>query len=117
MGGSNGPILRQKVESSGKAADHYLDLSLGKSSSKHNSNSQALGNASTDQHMVPESNWRNGGSKSKFVNILPKPCGRGNMEAFGHRESEALRMLSQTHLQSHSIRQNRIKEPTMECPF
>ncbi|TKY70594.1 Floral homeotic protein APETALA 2 [Spatholobus suberectus] len=92
-------------ESSGVGADHNLDLSLGNSSSKH-SNSQTSGNhlpnAATDQHMPPESNWRNGGSKPKvhLVNILPKPCGRSNMEAYGHGESEALRQLSQTHLQS-----------------
>ncbi|XP_061340953.1 floral homeotic protein APETALA 2-like isoform X2 [Gastrolobium bilobum] len=95
-------------ESSGNAADHNLDLSLGNSSSKH-SNSQALGhhtpNVATDQHMPPESNWLNGGSKNKLVNILPKPCNRSNMEAHasprdGHGESEALRLLSQTHLQS-----------------
>ncbi|KAK7309197.1 hypothetical protein RJT34_05736 [Clitoria ternatea] len=93
-------------ESSGVAADHNLDLSLGNSSSK-NSNNQAFGNhppnVATDQHMPPESNWRNGGNKSKLLNILPKPCGRGNMEAYlrdGHGESETLRLLSQTHLQS-----------------
>ncbi|XP_027360835.1 floral homeotic protein APETALA 2 isoform X2 [Abrus precatorius] len=93
-------------ESSGVAADHNLDLSLGNSSSKHSS-SQALGNqppnSSTDQHMALESNWRNGGSKPKLVNILPKPCGRSNMEAYardGQGESEALRLLSQTRLHS-----------------
>ncbi|KAK7307644.1 hypothetical protein VNO77_40888 [Canavalia gladiata] len=89
-------------ESSGVAADHNLDLSLGNSSSK-NSNNRPLANASTDQHMPSESNWRNGGSKPKLVNILPKPCGKSNMEAYardGRRENEALRLLSQTHLQS-----------------
>ncbi|KHN42100.1 Floral homeotic protein APETALA 2 [Glycine soja] len=89
--------------SGGVAADHNLDLSLGNSSSKHN-NSQTSGNhfanSATDQHMPPESNWRNGGSKPKLVNILPKPCGRSNIEAYGHGESETLRLLSQTHLQS-----------------
>jgi AP2-like factor (euAP2 lineage) len=37
------------------------------------------------------------------VNILPKPCGMSNMEAYvrdGYGENETLRMLSQTHLQS-----------------
>ncbi|KAK7251009.1 hypothetical protein RIF29_33864 [Crotalaria pallida] len=92
-------------------ADHNLDLSLGNSSSK-SGNSHSLGNhtsnASThDQHMPSESNWRNGGSKTKLVSILPKPYSnnRSNMEGqHGGRdvqgESEALRMLSQTHLHS-----------------
>ncbi|GAU26048.1 hypothetical protein TSUD_225100 [Trifolium subterraneum] len=94
-------------ESSGNAtANHNLDLSLGSSSSK-SSNNQAFGNhntnAATDQYMAPEANWRNGGIKPKPVNILPKPCGMSNMEAYvrdGYGENEALRMLSQTHLQS-----------------
>ncbi|XP_050906792.1 floral homeotic protein APETALA 2 isoform X1 [Lathyrus oleraceus] len=94
------------TESSGNAAEHNLDLSLGNSSSKGN-NSQAFGNYNTnvvtDQHMAPESNWRNGGIRPKPVNILPKPCGISNMEGYvrdGYGESEALRLLSQTHLQS-----------------
>ncbi|KAL9327644.1 hypothetical protein ACSQ67_002647 [Phaseolus vulgaris] len=95
-------------ESSGVAADHNLDLSLGNSSSKHG-NGQISGNhfpnSATDQPIPPESNWRNGGSKPKahLVNILPKPCGRSNMEGYardGFGESETLRLLSQTHLQS-----------------
>lgn len=56
------------TESSGNAAEHNLDLSLGNSSSKGN-NSQAFGNYNTnvvtDQHMAPESNWRNGGIRPK----------------------------------------------------
>ncbi|KAK7406523.1 hypothetical protein VNO78_08150 [Psophocarpus tetragonolobus] len=100
-------------ESSGVAADHNLDLSLGNSSSKH-SNSQSSGNkfsnSATDQQMAPESNWRNGGGKPKvhLVNILPKPCGRNSMEGYardGHGESESLRLLSQTHLQSPSTKE------------
>ncbi|KAK7367557.1 hypothetical protein VNO80_09571 [Phaseolus coccineus] len=95
-------------ESSGVAADHNLDLSLGNSGSKHG-NGQISGNhfpnSATDQPIPPESNWRNGGSKPKahLVNILPKPCGRSNMEGYardGLGESETLRLLSQTHLQS-----------------
>ncbi|KAL3039252.1 hypothetical protein AAZX31_01G175400 [Glycine max] len=89
--------------SGGVAADHNLDLSLGNLISKH-SNSQSsrnhFPNSATDQHMPPESNWQSGGSKPKLVNILPKPCGRSNMEAYGQGESETLRLLSQTHLQS-----------------
>ena len=61
--------------SGGVAADHNLDLSLGNSSSKHN-NSQTSGNhfanSATDQHMPPESNWRNGGSKPKVHVIFYK---------------------------------------------
>ncbi|XP_020218153.1 floral homeotic protein APETALA 2 isoform X2 [Cajanus cajan] len=93
-------------ESSGVAVDHNLDLSLGNSSSITSGNH--FPNAATDQHMPPESNWRNAGSKPKLVNILPKPCGRSNMEAYareGQGESEALRMLSQTHLQSPSTKE------------
>ncbi|WJX60718.1 AP-2 complex subunit beta, variant 2 [Trifolium repens] len=93
-------------ESSGHAtADHNLDLSLGSSSSKCKNN-QAIGNhntnVATDQYMAPEPNWRNGGIRPKPVNILPKPCGMSNMEAYvrdGYGENETLRMLSQTHLQ------------------
>ncbi|KAL1333181.1 hypothetical protein HN51_061930 [Arachis hypogaea] len=96
-------------EPTGNAADHNLDLSLGNSSFKSSNNSRALGNHTTNvqdhpQQLMPsESNWRNGASKPKLVNILPKPCNR-NMEAHGgrdlHGESEALRMLSQTHIHS-----------------
>ncbi|XP_004511904.1 floral homeotic protein APETALA 2-like isoform X3 [Cicer arietinum] len=89
------------TESPSNAADHNLDLSLGNSSSKCSNSLQAFGNyntnaITTDQHMAPESNWRNGGIKPKAVNILPKPCNVRD----GYGESEALRMLSQTHLQS-----------------
>ncbi|KAK7346974.1 hypothetical protein VNO80_21498 [Phaseolus coccineus] len=99
--------LNSGAESTGNGADHNLDLSLGNSSSKAGNN-QALGNHATnagnhDQHLPSESNWRNGGSKPKLVNILPKPCNRGNKDTHGrdvHGESEALRMLSQTHLHS-----------------
>lgn len=57
------------AESTGNAADHNLDLSLGNSSSKPGNN-QALGNHATtaathDQHLSTESNWRNEGSKPK----------------------------------------------------
>ncbi|MED6221983.1 AP-2 complex subunit beta, variant 3 [Stylosanthes scabra] len=97
-------------ESRGNATDHNLDLSLGNSSFKSSNNNRAMGNHTTNvqdhhqqQHMLSESNWRNGASKPKLVNILPKPCNR-NMEAHGgrdlHGESEALRMLSQTHIHS-----------------
>nr|KYP44918.1 Floral homeotic protein APETALA 2 [Cajanus cajan] len=103
-------IYENELNSGNAAADHNLDLSLGNSSSKP-SNNQALGNhasnaatATHDQHLPSESNWRNGGSKPKLVNILPKPCHRSNnKDAHGrdvHGESEALRMLSQTHLHS-----------------
>ncbi|KAI4314985.1 hypothetical protein L6164_027839 [Bauhinia variegata] len=94
-------------ESSGNAADHNLDLSLGNSSSKHN-NHHVLGNDNTrnavmDQHMLPESNWLNGGFRPK-MNLLPEPCSaKSNMEARGgdgHGENETLRLLNQTHLQS-----------------
>ncbi|KAL2348375.1 hypothetical protein Fmac_002375 [Flemingia macrophylla] len=96
------------TESSGVAADHNLDLSLGNSSSK--TSADHFPNTASDQHMPPEPNWRNGGSKHKvhLVNILPKPCGRSNMEGYAreaHGESEALRMLSQTHLQSPSTKE------------
>ncbi|XP_014510210.1 floral homeotic protein APETALA 2 isoform X2 [Vigna radiata var. radiata] len=93
-------------ESTGNGGDHNLDLSLGSSSSKGGGN-QALGNHHHHNHhhheqqVGGESNWRNGGSKTKLVNILPKPCNRGNKDTQGrdvHGESEALRMLSQTHL-------------------
>nr|ALP44211.1 APETALA2-like protein [Vuralia turcica] len=85
-------------------ADHNLDLSLGNSSSKPG-NSQALGNhtpntSTHDQHMLSESNWRSGGSKPKLVSILPKPCSNRSNTELAHGESEALRMLSQTHLHS-----------------
>jgi len=60
------------TKSSGNAADHNLDLSLGNSSSKC-SNNQAFGNhntnSTTDQYMAPESNWRNGGIRPK-VNVM-----------------------------------------------
>lgn len=90
-------------ETSGNGGDHNLDLSLGNWSSKNGSSDQ--------QHIMPpesNSNWRNGGNKPKLVNILPKPCSRSNIEGYngngngndGHVENEALRMLSQTHLQS-----------------
>nr|QRN75496.1 APETALA2 [Dalea cuatrecasasii] len=89
-----------------KSADHNLDLSLGNSSSKLSNNNQSFGNrtpnsSTHDQHMSSESNWQNGGgSKAKLVNILPKPCSRSNNMEPSLGESEALRMLSQTHLHS-----------------
>ncbi|XP_014510209.1 floral homeotic protein APETALA 2 isoform X1 [Vigna radiata var. radiata] len=98
--------LNSGAESTGNGGDHNLDLSLGSSSSKGGGN-QALGNHHHHNHhhheqqVGGESNWRNGGSKTKLVNILPKPCNRGNKDTQGrdvHGESEALRMLSQTHL-------------------
>lgn len=67
------------AESSGKPADHNLDLSLGNSGSNKHSNGQALGNhapnTANDQHLPPpESQWRNGGNKAKVsmiqLNIL-----------------------------------------------
>ncbi|XP_014520981.1 AP2-like ethylene-responsive transcription factor TOE3 isoform X1 [Vigna radiata var. radiata] len=95
-------------DSSGVAADHNLDLSLGNLSSRRG-NGQISGNhfpnSASDQHLPPASNWRNGGTKPKvhLVNILPKPCDRNNMEAYARDwlgESETLRLLNQTHLQS-----------------
>ncbi|XP_054810651.1 floral homeotic protein APETALA 2-like isoform X2 [Prosopis cineraria] len=64
-------------ESSGNA-DHNLDLSLGNSRSNHN-------------------------SRQASVNLLPEQPSRSNMESHRrnvHGESETLRLLSQTHLQS-----------------
>ncbi|KEH31464.1 putative transcription factor AP2-EREBP family [Medicago truncatula] len=81
------------------AGDHNLDLSLGNSSAKPINNTQA-------NHASDQSNLQHGGNKPKLVNILPKPYNRpNNIEAYGrdlHGESEALRMLSQTHLHSSS---------------
>ncbi|XP_014510211.1 floral homeotic protein APETALA 2 isoform X3 [Vigna radiata var. radiata] len=100
------PSIYENELNSGNGGDHNLDLSLGSSSSKGGGN-QALGNHHHHNHhhheqqVGGESNWRNGGSKTKLVNILPKPCNRGNKDTQGrdvHGESEALRMLSQTHL-------------------
>ncbi|XP_057417445.1 floral homeotic protein APETALA 2-like isoform X2 [Lotus japonicus] len=92
-------------ESSGNAPNeqqHNLDLSLGNSGSKPGS-SQVFGNHTTnsanhEQHLPSQSNWQNGGNKPKLMSILPKPLHRSNKEV--HGESEALRMLSQTHLHS-----------------
>lgn len=58
------------AESTGNGGDHNLDLSLGSSSSKGGGN-QALGNHHHHNHhhheqqVGGESNWRNGGSKTK----------------------------------------------------
>lgn len=63
------------AESSGVAADHNLDLSLGNSSSKHG-NGQISGNhfpnSASEQQIPPESNWRNGGTKPKVHVIFHK---------------------------------------------
>ncbi|XP_004509117.1 floral homeotic protein APETALA 2 [Cicer arietinum] len=100
------------AEPASNAADHNLDLSLGNSSSKPINNTRAFGSHTTnatnhDQHLSSESNWQNGGNKPKLVNILPKPYINrpNNTEGYGrdfHGDSEALRMLSQTHLHSSS---------------
>ncbi|XP_027914307.1 floral homeotic protein APETALA 2-like isoform X2 [Vigna unguiculata] len=102
------PSVYDNELNSGVAADHNLDLSLGNLSSRPG-NGQISGNhfpnSASDQHLPPASSWRNGGTNPKIhlVNILPKPCDRSNMEAYARDwlgESETLRLLSQTHLQS-----------------
>ncbi|KAI5418049.1 floral homeotic protein APETALA 2 isoform X1 [Lathyrus oleraceus] len=96
------------AEPASSGSDHNLDLSLGNSSSKHMNNTQSFGNNTSNVANHDQSNWQNGGNinKPKLVNILPKPYNRpNNMEPYGrdlHGENEALRMLSQTHLQSSS---------------
>ncbi|KAI4327427.1 hypothetical protein L6164_019890 [Bauhinia variegata] len=87
-------------ESSGNAAEHNLDLSLGNSSSKH-SNHLALGNDNNTPNAVMDQH--NGGFRPK-MKLLQEPCSaRSNVEAHGrdgYGENEALRLLSQTHIQS-----------------
>lgn len=79
-------------ESSGSAADHNLDLSLGNSSSKQG-NSLALGN-DHHHHMASEFSWRNNGGFRPKLTLLD-----------GHGESEALRLVGQTQLQSPAPRE------------
>lgn len=63
------------ADSSGVAADHNLDLSLGNLSSRRG-NGQISGNhfpnSASDQHLPPASNWRNGGTKPKVHVIFHK---------------------------------------------
>ncbi|XP_019421979.1 PREDICTED: floral homeotic protein APETALA 2-like [Lupinus angustifolius] len=75
-------------ESSGTVADHNLDLSLGNSSSKH-SNNQASGN-----HTPNVATYHT----PKLVNILPKLCGKSNMDGHGtHLQSPASNNEMQIH--------------------
>ncbi|KAF7828701.1 floral homeotic protein APETALA 2-like isoform X2 [Senna tora] len=90
-------------ESSGNAADHNLDLSLGNSSSKHG-NSQTLGidthtpNTAAIDHHMPPADWRNnGGFRHNKLNVVAEQC---NNRDRGQGESEGMRLLSQTHLHS-----------------
>ncbi|KAE9606788.1 hypothetical protein Lal_00025670 [Lupinus albus] len=69
-----------KSESSGNVADHNLDLSLGNSSSKNSSN-QTSGNHTPNVSTC---------HTPKLVNILPKLCGKSNMDGHGtHLQSPA----------------------------
>ncbi|KAJ7944446.1 Floral homeotic protein APETALA 2 [Quillaja saponaria] len=91
-------------ESSGNAADHNLDLSLGNIPSSNHSSTVTFGNdhnpnAVINQHPTPmasKPDWKNGGIRPK------EPC-RSENEARGrngYSEAETWRLLSHTHLQS-----------------
>ncbi|KAE9597642.1 hypothetical protein Lal_00041618 [Lupinus albus] len=81
--------------------DHNLDLSLGNFSSK-TSNHIPNTSSTHDQHMLSESNWRNGGNinKPKLVSILPKPyCNRSNIETHGGMGMQGLHSSPSNELQ------------------
>ncbi|XP_028764102.1 floral homeotic protein APETALA 2 [Neltuma alba] len=104
-------------ESSGNAADHNLDLSLGNSSSKQ-AHSQAVGNdapnAGTDHHhMASESSWRNNGGLMRPKLTLPDgqtqlhSAAPREMQRFGayrtSREPQMLHSFVPSHLQPPSF--------------
>ncbi|KAL3525676.1 hypothetical protein ACH5RR_014048 [Cinchona calisaya] len=88
------------TESSGNAADHNLDLSLGNSASKLSSPGMAHNvDHSRDQHsgsMEFQVDWRHQGLSSKQGN--PVDVDAPGLNAYN--EAETLQLLSQTHLHS-----------------
>ncbi|KAL3344532.1 hypothetical protein AABB24_023791 [Solanum stoloniferum] len=78
-------------ESSNKAADHSLDLSLGSSSSKQKSREMEDQNYSSMQFDV---DWRHQGSRHK----QPSPIDGRRRNVYN--ETDTLQLLSQTHLHS-----------------
>ncbi|KAJ7952833.1 Floral homeotic protein APETALA 2 [Quillaja saponaria] len=95
-------------ESSGNPAEHNLDLSLGNSIPNSNhSNALTCGNdtanAAIDQLPIPlplEPDWRNGGFRPK-PNLMQEPrSDNGAPGRNGYNETETVRLLSHTHLQS-----------------
>lgn len=99
-------IYENELNSSGNAADHNLDLSLGGSASKQNN--LELGDDSQvvtmDQHSVGmsfEADWRSRGFRPKF-NLQQEAC-KSDGDALrrnGYNEMETMQLLSHTHLQS-----------------
>ncbi|KAJ9177284.1 hypothetical protein P3X46_012519 [Hevea brasiliensis] len=90
-------------ESSGSAADHNLDLSLGNSGSKQNNVgfSNDRQNAGIDQQsaqMPFEADWRNRGIRPKLNLYRNSDSNEHRRE--GYCETETMQLLSQTHIQS-----------------
>lgn len=86
-------------ESSGNAADHNLDLSLGSSASKPNdlevgNDVPIVGVDQSSSSMPYDGDWRNRELRPK-LNLHQEP-GRRN----GYSEAETTRLLSQTHIHS-----------------
>nr|QRN75525.1 APETALA2 [Brugmansia suaveolens] len=85
------------TESTNKAADHSLDLSLGSSSSKQSS--REMEDTNKDQNsssMQFDVDWRPQGSRLK----QPSPIDIDGRKRNVYNETETLQLLSQTHLHS-----------------
>ncbi|KAG8642652.1 floral homeotic protein APETALA 2 isoform X2 [Manihot esculenta] len=96
-------IYENELNSSGNAADHNLDLSLGNSGSKQNSVgfSNDRQNAGMDQQSAPmafEADWRNRGIRPKLN--LSRSDDSDDHRREGYCETETMQLLSQTHIQS-----------------
>ncbi|XP_055806009.1 AP2-like ethylene-responsive transcription factor TOE3 isoform X2 [Solanum dulcamara] len=86
------------TESTNKAADHSLDLSLGSSSSKQSS--REMEDTNKDQnssYMQFDVDWRHQGSRPKEQ---PSPIDMDGRRRNVYNETETLQLLSQTHLHS-----------------
>lgn len=96
------------TESSGNAADHNLDLSLGNSSSKQNS--VAMGNdnynAAMEQRLASMAPFEAGDHWGNHGGLIrPKEACRSESDVHrrdGFSETETMQLLSRTHLQSPS---------------
>ncbi|CAK7337708.1 unnamed protein product [Dovyalis caffra] len=104
------------IESSGNAADHNLDLSLGNPASKQNSIEfgQDRHNAAMEQHsatMSFEPNWQNRGFRPKLNLYRSDSDGHGRD---GYGETETTQLLSKIHIQSLGSHQSSTEMPRYE---
>ncbi|KAJ6740351.1 AP2 DOMAIN TRANSCRIPTION FACTOR [Salix purpurea] len=89
------------IESSGNAADHSLDLSLGNPASKQNSVEfgEDRHNVAMDPATMPsEPNWQNQGLRPKQLNLHRSDNDGHGRDGYG--ETETTQLLSKIHIQS-----------------